>query len=90
MIDTEIPTINYCYKKPNVSVFKAGDEIILEAEFSEEVSIAGNETPYVEVNYTTPGEEDKARFVYIGMIRKAKDRLFKYTVRKMIFSKGTD
>ena len=83
MIDTEIPTIKYCYKKPNVSVFKAGDEIILEAEFSEEVSIAGNETPYVEVNYTTPGEEDKARFVYIGMDPEdPKTAWFKYTVKE--------
>ena len=88
MIDTEIPTIKYCYKKPNVSVFKAGDEIILEAEFSEEVSIAGNETPYVEVNYTIPGEEDKARFVYIGMDPEdPKTAWFKYTVKENDFLK---
>lgn len=84
MIDTEAPFIKYCYKKPtSVSIFKAGDEIILEAEFNEEVYLEGAVTPYVEVSYTTPGEENPARFEYIGMDPEdPKTAWFKYTVKE--------
>jgi len=82
-IDTEVPSVKYVYKKPSLSTFKAGDEIILEAEFSEEVYVDGDVKPYVEVNYTTPGENERTRFVYIGMDPSdPKTAWFEYTVKE--------
>lgn len=82
-IDTEEPFVQYNYKKPSKSIFKAGEEIILEAQFNEEVYLRGDTIPYVEVNYTTPGEEKKARFDYIGIDpNNPKKALFKYIVKE--------
>jgi hypothetical protein len=82
IIDTETPFVQYNYKKPGVSVFKAGDEITLEAQFNEEVYLNSDITPYVEVDYTTPGEVEKARFEYIGLKpNDPKTVLFRYTVK---------